>query len=362
MNPIWCKKRIRDKVKVILQEHKRIACLLHFIRYGRDEAYLDSILKINHDPNVLELREYGSANADKNIFYIEFGGETGIGGTLRTTLHALYEADRLGFTPVVYYKSKYLSMTSSLHGVENAFGYYFCQVSDISVEEVLRSQRVFLFRPAHLERIERDLGNLNPELVVGYRVTDDYLKTMANVMHKYIRFNEETERYFEKSMGKLFQTRSHLDRVLAVHIRGTDFALHWNNHPNMLMPEDYFSEIDVLLEREFEYIFLATDDSRRLESFLKRYDKKVLYYEDTYRSSGNINIIHEKNVRENAPFLNGLEALRDMYTLSRCGGFLSGCSQISIMARILRLSTGRDFSYVKTLDQGIYKSDVISGT
>ena len=123
----------------------------------------------------------------------------------------------------------------------------------------------------------------------------------------------------------------------------------------MLMPEDYFPEIDALLERDFEYIFLATDDSRRLESFLKRYDKKVIYYEDTYRSSGNTNIIHEKNARKNASFLNGLEALRDMYTLSRCGGFLSGFSQISIMARILRLSMGDDFSYVKALDRGIYK-------
>lgn len=361
MNLVWYKKRIRDRIKLFLQTHKRLACFVHLIRYGRNEDYIKSILKINNDPNVIELREYGEANPYKNIFFIELGGETGIGGMLRSTLHALYEAERLGFIPVVSYTNQYIAADSSIHGTENPFEYYFQPVSDISVAQVFESKRVFLFRPIHLERIERDLGNLNPELVVGYHITKDYLIILASVMQKYIRFNKNTEHYFTESMECLFQKNSTLDRVLAVHIRGTDFALHWDNHPNMLVPEDYFSEIDILLKRDFDYIFLATDDNRRLESFVERYGNRVLYYEDTYRSSKNINIVHEKNAREHGPYLNGLEALRDVYTLSRCGGFISGISQISIITRILRLSRGCDFSYVRTLDRGIYRTNE-SGT
>ena len=59
--------------------------------------------------------------------------------------------------------------------------------------------------------------------------------------------------------------------------------------------------------------------------------------------------------RENTHYLDGLEALRDVYTLAECNGLIAGLSQISIAARIVRLAENGSFEYMKILDKGIYQ-------
>ena len=355
MTLLWCKNKCRQWIRKILADHKKIACIVNFFRYKNDPNYIESFLKINKDPNAIEIRNYGPNNTDKNIFFIEIQGEMGIGAFLRQTLHALYEADRLGFVPVVkYHESCPCKAVEPIHGTNNPFEYYFFPVSGISLDEVYQSQRVFLFRYAHLYRIEEYFGNLNPTLVAGYRINDDYMMQMAQITKKYIHLQQDTEIYINNGLLKLFGNNMIGNRVLAIHIRGTDYALKWENHPKMLMPTDYFSVIDSLLDRSFDMLFLATDDCSRLEAFKERYGSRLLYYDDTFRGSGSVNIAYERQFGENDGYKNGLEALRDMYSIAACDGFIGGLSQIAIMAQIIRLSKGEDFKYLKVLDKGIH--------
>ena len=175
---------------------------------------------------------------------------------------------------------------------------------------------------------------------------------------KYLHLNPKTKSFFESSFHKVFPQGKEKKKVLGVHIRGTDFALPWEGHPNMVTVEDFFTAIDEVLDKEggFHHIFLATDDNTRLAAFKERYGACLSYYEDVHRGEGVRLAILDALDRENTHYLDGLEALRDMYTLAACDGLIAGLSQISISARIRRLADYGSFEYMKILDKGLYRS------
>ena len=58
-----------------------------------DEAYIENILDLGNDPNSIEIKSFGNENLEKNLFLIEVHGVMGLGGYMRHTLHALFEAE-----------------------------------------------------------------------------------------------------------------------------------------------------------------------------------------------------------------------------------------------------------------------------
>lgn len=195
------------------------------------------------------------------------------------------------------------------------------------------------------------------DMVVGYKnINDNYLKTMGMIVKKYIALNEYSKNYIQKSIKNIFSDDCDFNKILAVHVRGTDFSLHWNNHPNIVQVEDFFIAIDeAIVKGNFDYIFLATDDSKRLELFKKKYGSKLKYFEDVHRSDGEINVSFEKYDRVHNNYFNGLEVLRDIYTMAYCGGLIAGLSQVSICSRIVNRSLDEQFKYEKIIDKGICK-------
>lgn len=356
MNRFLLTERLRAYVHKLISDKKGLLCLQRLLWRWRDDDYLEAVLKAGYDPNTMEMRTFGNDNLEKNIYFIEINGEMGLGGYLRHTLHALFEAEKLGFVPVVRYADNCpCKEIVKINGTDNPFEYYFNQTSSVSVEEVYRSSRVFLFKVQHLWRIERELGNLNPDLPAGYHVEEAYLKRMALLVKKYIRLNCVVEKKLKEDEEELFRDVHDMGRVLGIHIRGTDFALQWKNHPNIVSHEDYFIAVDKALSQGFSHIFLATDDSRYVERFEERYGSKLLYYKEVYRSDGICNIAFENRARDSSPYDKGMDVLRDMYALARCGGLIAGLSQVSIMARILSLSMERHYTYLDVLNNGIYK-------
>ena len=353
----YWKYHISEAVKAFLGKHQKINYLQRVMRHLNDPSFVRNVLSIGHDPNCFYLRSNGEKNADKNILFIEVTG--GMGVIYRYMLYALWEAERLGFTPVIKFHDTciYREM-HSVDGTDNAFEYYFSQPTDVSLSDMYESKRVFSLELPHLSRIEYDLGDLNPDAPAGYVVNERYLETLAGVAHKYLHLNEKTRSFFEQSFQQVFPQNGGRKRVLGVHVRGTDFALQWEGHPNMVTVEDFFTAIDEALGQEngFDHIFLATDDNTRLAAFKERYGDRLSYYEHVHRGEGVRLAILDELDRENTHYLDGLEALRDMYTLAKCDGLIAGLSQISISARIRRLADYGPFEYMRILDKGLYRS------
>lgn len=361
VNKFYWKYRISENIKAFLKKHPKVNYLQRVLRHCNDATFIKNVMMLGHDPNCFYLYSNGDKNPDKNILFIEATG--GMGVIYRYILYALWEAERLGFIPVIkfcddcVYREDY-----PIDGTDNAFEYYFRQPFSVSLADAGESKRVFLFSLPHLSRIEYDLGNLNPDVPLGYVVNEKYLTTLAEIARKYLHLNQKTKSFFESSFHKVFPQGDSEKKVLGVHIRGTDFALQWEGHPNMVTVEDFFSAIDEVLGKEggFDHIFLATDDNTRLEAFKERYGEQLSYYEDVHRGEGVRLAILDALDRENTHYLDGLEALRDMYTLAACDGLIAGLSQISISARIRRLADHGPFEYMKILDKGLYRSNASS--
>lgn len=357
VNKFYWKYRISEHIKTFLKKHPKVNYLQRVLRHFNDATFVKNVMTIGHDPNCLHLQSYGEKHPDKNIFFIEVNGA--MGTMYRYMLYALWEAERLGFVPVLkFHKDCFYQEKHTIDGTDNAFEYYFTQPTDVSLSDAYESKRVFFLELPHLSRIEYDLGNLNPDAPAGYVVNEEYLEKLAGVARKYLHLNKKTKFFFENSYRRVLLRGESRKKVLGVHVRGTDFALQWEGHPNMVTVEDFFDAIDEVLdgENDFQHIFLATDDNTRVEAFKERYGDRLSYYEDVHRGEGVRLAILDALDRENTHYLDGLEALRDMYTLARCDGLVAGLSQISISARIRRLADYGPFEYMKILDKGLYQS------
>jgi len=339
-----------------IRKYPKMDYLQRVWRHRNDRYFVDQVMKILHDPEIFQLKIFGNKNPEKNLYLISLEANSGLGAALRVTLLGLSVADQLHFVPVVVYQPETCTYAESrpIHGTTNPFEYFFVQPGDITLEETYESRNVFLYNQAHHIRAEHDIRammNLSQEYVVN----DVYLEKLAYLFKKYMRLNSFVQTAVERDMHKLCP-KWQAAKILGVHIRGTDYALNWVNHPHMVSADDFMMAIDETLEKyNIDYVFLATDDMRRLDALQKRYGSKLLYYKDVHRATGNIGVHEEKNSRPMNRYLNGLEVIRDMYTLAKCSGLICGLSQVSFMARIIRLSQESPYDFVKILDNGIYR-------
>ena len=362
MNLLFLREKMREKKNEFMEKkfkcHPKIHYFLRVWKRRNDEKFVSEVLQLQRNPNTMEIKQFGQRNPQKNIYFIEIYGSDGMGfaAFLRHTLLALFEADRLGFVPAVSYfpENCVYAEFEKINGTDNPFEYYFEQVSDVSVKEVHESSRVFLYHWSHSVRVEHEFGDMNPNMPGGYNVDDEYIGKMALVLKKYIRLNNVVQHKVLSDMQELIKGRWNEKKILGVHIRGTDYALNWKNHPNMITMDAFVEAIDeTLVKYDYEYIFLATDDKRRLETMQKKYGSKLIYYQDVVRGEHELNIALEKNDRPMHHYLNGLEVVRDMYTLARCDSLICGLSQVSIFARTIRLAEQGPYTYLKVLDKGI---------
>ncbi len=300
-----------------------------------------------------EVMNWGTENKDKTIYYIKDKNVTRLGffALYRRWLDYLYFADICGYVPVIYTDSGFAYKEKrAVHNTTNPFEYYFVQPAGISVEEARHSNRVVLSNHIHRKMVELILtgGETN------YKYTNRYMLLMARVAAKYIKFNPHTQSYIEESLTKINFKK---DKMLGVHMRGTDYREMYNDHPVYVTEDECFLQIDRVLDKGmYDRIFLATDDERILEKFIHRYGDRLCFYEDVKRSRQNKSIAFHQSTREQNKYLLGLEVIRDMYTLSMCTGLVAGVSQVAICAQIHKMSKKEKYVDKVIIDKGVYSN------
>lgn len=308
----------------------------------------------NEEPDIFRLRQrhYGPANLEKTIYYIEEDNASlGFFAMYRYWLEYLYFADICGYTPVIHAGNNFTYREKKpVNKTTNPFEYYFLQPATISIKEAKISSKVIQSDIVHRKMVELIFTGK----VCNYKYNNRYLYMMGHIVKKYIKFNDYTKRYISKSVEKLGFSN---ERVLGVHIRGTDFRAKYDNHPMYVTEDDCFEEINRILEKNnYNKIFVATDDKRILANFVRKYGEKIIFYKDVERSSVNKSVAFSHNSREHHKYLLGLEVIRDMYTLSKCDSLVAGISQVAICAQINKVSRGEKYKDIKIIDKGFYKN------
>lgn len=298
------------------------------------------------------IMEYKVKKANgREIYYIaENSNVGGFFGLLRSVLICCCYADENGFIPYIKYEKTILySEKGIFNGTNNPFEYYFEQPAGEAF--AWKGFNIIKRKQEHLHGIELKY-NLNP--VITYQIEADYVERMAQIYHKYIQLNRRTNDIVETNVRKMLKGR----RTLGIHIRGTDFMKEFNGHPVPVTVDEY---IDVINEevgrREYDQIFVATDDARCLKELKKKLPMPLVYYKNVIRGDSDKSVAFERNERKHNNYFLGLEVLRDAYTLAACDSFIGCLSQVDIFVRIIKKSSEQEFDFLKIIDKGVFHND-----
>lgn len=308
------------------------------------------VLEGYKNPDFLELHHFGDEYEGQIIYYAGATGD-GIGffAELGMTLIKLYFADARGLVPYIYWGENYLYYEpKGIDGEKNAFLHYFKPVSE--VQSIEHAGYVVYSEDYHCNQVK---GLYN---AISYEVSEDYIDAMARMLKKYVSYNDKTRLYLQEEFSKLLGDK----KTVGVHFRGTDFRKCYNNHPVPVSIEQEIEKVKELLEQKgYEQIFLATDEQEAVRTFRREFGDKVRIYEDTFRDEGDgESIAFSQSERENHHFKLGLEVLRDQYTLTGCEGLVCGYSNISFIARIMRRAWfTKEWSDYVLIDNGLNHND-----
>lgn len=348
----WDLKRILfNNLSSVLVKHEKLYYIWRVVKYANDGAFRKHILNLYHDENAIQVEENSEVDNERSVYAIKINQNgMGMGAFIRWALHGLWESKKMGVQSVIYFSGPY-SENHKINGTDNMFEYYFEQPSSIKYHKYKEASRVYFFDEGTLKRFATR-HNMSKRLLVGYDISEKYIVEMSELFTEYIKLNERTKQYIEKGINTLGIKNKN---YIGVHIRGTDYKLKWKNHPNALNVEQYFSEIDKLLDDECDGLFVATDDLGYLERFQERYGSHVVFYEDVHRGTDLVNVAMTNTDRENSHYYDGLEIIRDIYTLSYCKSLVVGLSQVSVCARIIQESRFHKDKRCIVLSNGIYK-------
>lgn len=251
-------------------------------------------------------------------------------------------AERYNLTPVIDWtqNSSYYEK-NGVNGIKNAFEYYYEPVSDVSVDDALHSKNVVFFSKHARGRVE-----------ISYNDPDE--EVFVSVCKKYIHVKDDIEKSMLREISPLLNGK----KTVACHVRGVEWG-NVKNHPVPIEMDQYFDKVDYCFAHGFEQLFLATDSEDTIECFKNKYGDRVVFFRDIARAkkgSKTLVIFDNTIQRENNHFLMGYEVLRDMTALSLCDGLIAGYSNISLAAKITKLSRNEKYDYFHLFKPEIKKT------
>lgn len=329
-----------DKLKLINR------CRIH----RNEPEFIRFVLEGYQNSDYLHLWSYGDEYADETIYLVdEQGNGVGFFAEFGVTLIKLYFAYERGFTPYIHWGENYLYYESDgIEGETNAFLYYFAPASHVKGIDAAR--HVVKSENCHYEQVKSLFG------AVSYDVSEEYVNAMADMLRRYIKYNDRTAEYLREQYSKLLGDK----KTLGVHYRGTDFKKQYNNHPVAVRIEQTIEEVNRLLESGYyEQIFIATDEEDAVKKFKATFGDKVKAYQDVFRDEGgDDSIAFSVSDRLHHKYLLGLEVLRDQYTLTNCDGLVCGYSNVTFVARIMRRGwIKQDYKDYVLINNGIYHNN-----
>lgn len=274
--------------------------------------------------------KFGTLHPDKT-FYVIRRNDPSVGlfsYYIYVLGHIKYALDQ-GWIPIVdmqYYANQYLDRQSI--GKKNAWEYYFCQPSsdEYSIDEVYQSKNVVLCKA--------DLRQNMPSLHMDYLLNNEQVRLWRDIA-KCIKCIDAVEQKVDEVWSEMqLESRS----VMGVLLRGSDYtALKPKNHPVQPEIEEALQYIEKRLKKYgYEKIFIATEDRDILQSTIKRFGDKVLYFEaERYAHDVNMLLCNIRNKRLNDAYLRGMEYLIPICILGRLGYLFAGRTSGSVAVPLI---------------------------
>lgn len=334
-----------ERFKLKLRKNKTFFYLANLFRYFGNEDF-QNLVRGFRGADIVVVDHLGDLHPNALVYKVVLGNTSGFWWEITSALHYLYYASKYNLTPVVQWSdSRFYKEAESVDGTNNIFEYYFLPASEITVSDISKCKNV-VYRNEN-----QALGFTENEWVKdGYRMRMKWIERYGGVYRKYCKLNQKTQLIIDKNIMRLLSGK----RTLGLHVRGTDFKNGLNDHPVYISTADFIKPARAFMEKYgYEQIFLATDTVEALKVFSKEFGSSLVYYDDVFRSDGDIGVHYMEDCRENHHYLLGLEVLRDAYTLAACDSLIAGMSNVSLAAQYIKYAEGSVYNEVKILDHGI---------
>lgn len=342
---------MKNAIKNILKRNDKIYYLALCASKIKDEKFREKVSQIGKELTTVEI-EKGHGYENDLLYVIEVGSSTiGLFALLRIVLNALAFADYYGLKPVVLFKDCVsYKEKDMINGSLNPFEYYFQQTTALG--EDARSainKRVSFLKcmESHYSKIF-DLYSLRD--IEGYLLENEHYEFYAKIVKKYLHYNNAVKKQLENDISAIQST----NKMIGVHYRGTDFNNNYGSHPVSIGVDDYIKAIKELPKEYNDYdIFLATDDNRALQCFIREFGSRIHYFHDVKRADQNLSVICSEDSRTHHKYLLGYEVIRDVEVLSRMNVLVAGLSQVATFARIIKVSRASKYEYDKLMSKGV---------
>lgn len=281
---------------------------------------------------------YGPLNPDKTFYLIKQpvkeNGITALVSNVMGIIGMLREK-RPDFIPVVDLgvandPNQFTGMSG-----EDVWGMFFKQVSPYSLQEVYDSQHVVLDQNSNL--------NMNPYLT-------EFVFSNQRAELKYgdeLQYTDEVSSYVDQTLSQVFPPEK--KRILAVVVRGSDYLAPSvaNYVPHGITAQETLDKaIEYVNERNFDYVFLATEDQAYLELFQKSELKDRLLYVnqdrvDYSREENHNKLLIEIYGREKKdPYKRTLDYICVLEAVTRCDALLA-----NVTCGVVTYALGRNPDY-----------------
>lgn len=341
---------LKAEIITKIAKHERIRFLAKFLKNFNNMEFIKDVNNLYNNRTLYKIVQKGDKEKGKVLYLInEKYAYYGFCAILREVIEGCMVADELGFYPVVSMteNSPYAEKKGFL-GKDNPWECYFEQPAGIDMNTYNQGFRTTSMSRDDLAMLAERYNN------DGYRLSKEYFEDTGKIWRKYIRIRKELELELQSKIDGIFDKGV---KILGVQARGTDFNKGYYNHPKPILPEDYFEQIDKIIDK-YDFIFLATEDNNNLEKFITKYGKKLIYHKDVKRSSTFDNPIHVKDSnyleKDNPKYSLAKDVMIDMMSLSQCTGIITGMSQVSICARIWKYAKREFFDDDVIMDKGIF--------
>ncbi len=307
--------------KIDMAEYKIFICPPRYRSDLETDNYQKEIIEIINQSEFYKFNEWkdifsndiklhmGNKN-ENNTFYVLRVSDpvTGWGNIIPSILQGITYARKRDYIPIVdmkYFQNQYLEIEK--YGKENAWEYYFEQISNYTLEEVYSSKNVI--------------------------ISGIYSNGGMEKKYSDIQYNEITKLKFEQAYNKIFPKKQ---KVLGIVYRGTDYYSAYN-HPIPMDVNEYISKIKLVMEKiGYNYIFIATEVQDVIDAFVKEFGEKALYTNQKRYSIDERRLLYKVHFkRDNDAYLKGLEYLEVLELLARCDALLGASIATTKLAELI---------------------------
>lgn len=293
----------------------KIDNLVHFLSripepfYSWIRALANELILLKSPEKVCK---YGEENQDKTFYLIDNITMGGFAGQYDAVLGHIIRARKKGYIPYVDLSNPQLNIFSDgvADDIHNYWEDYFCQATDISIDEIYRSKNVI-----HNSNISTIYTRINKN-----NISKRYIASQT------VKFNSNTLICIEKKKAEIGWKDG--NKYLGAYYRGTDYRKSEGYNPvgHAIVPTiQVFCDCvkKFLVEfGEYDGLFFMTEEQESLEYFCEKFDDVMYVHKERVTNYVAGQTLCNISFPNTSRYENNLLYVVDMALLSECSGII----------------------------------------